>query len=288
MASHNVSFISEAERKGLDFCAWLKQVVLESEVDMVVVDPLLSYAGGDIAKQEVASDFFRTGIQPILNATGVIVVFVHHTGKTSTDAKARAHWVESDFAYADMGSSELANWPRAKAMIIPVAGHEKKFRFMLTKRGSRAGMRSSFTGECATSIYIQHSPVGMGWIEIEEPVETSKPRNSGGPPPKITAANVISAIGGASTMIRRDKLTADLSEKHKTSDRTVRGLIQLLLESEQIHTARTEPRPRGGRDIEWLRFGPPPIGNNLSETSETSIPDCPSERGQPVGDNPPV
>ena len=170
----NLIFHRESGRTGEKFAIWLEEMITESGVDLVIIDPLLSYVGGDLAKQEVASQFFRQWMDPILHRTGVIMGFVHHTGKTSADSKSRKDWVLTDFQYIGMGSSELSNWPRATAAILPVPGHTGKFRFMLTKRGNRAGMTSRFSAACVSEIFLEHGKETLSGDECEDPDKDAK------------------------------------------------------------------------------------------------------------------
>lgn len=170
----NLIFHRESGRTGEKFAIWLEEMITESGCDLVIIDPLLSYVGGDLAKQEVASQFFRQWMDPILHRTGVIMGFVHHTGKTSSDSKSRKDWVLTDFQYIGMGSSELSNWPRATAAILPVPGHTGKFRFMITKRGNRAGMTSKFSAACVSEIFLEHGKETLSWDECEDPDKDAK------------------------------------------------------------------------------------------------------------------
>lgn len=173
--ARNLNFLPETERTAETFCKWLEEVIQETGAELLFIDPLLSYVGGDLSKQEVASQFFRTWLQPVLKRTGAIVIFVHHTGKTSSNAQDRKHWNESDYAYIGMGSSEVTNWPRATAAILPIPGHEGKFKLTLTKRGKRAGM-IGMDGQVTTSIYLEHGKIcdGLAWDQIHDPEKEEK------------------------------------------------------------------------------------------------------------------
>lgn len=188
--ARNLLFFRQSEKVGEEFCRWLEEVIRESGADVVFIDPLLSYVGGDISKQEVASQFFRTWLQPVLNRTGAIAILVHHTGKTSSDAKARSHWQESDYSYIGIGSSEVTNWPRAMAAIMPIPAHEKKYRLMLTKRGARAGMTNREGQIGVSTIFLEHglASEGLAWNQIEDPDKDEKEdrarRSTRGRPPE--------------------------------------------------------------------------------------------------------
>ena len=253
-AKLNLLVQQEAGRTGEKFAVWLEEMITESGCDLVIIDPLLSYVGADLARQEVASHFFRELMQPILHRTGVIMGFVHHTGKTSSDAKARSNWSITDYQYIGMGSSELSNWPRATACLLPVPGHKGVFRFMLTKRGNRAGMTSKFSASCVDEIHLSHSTVGLGWAEVSKP--EPEPAKTGGRKRTITEGDVLMAIGHPSTMIAKDRLVADLMAAYFTSDRTVRNTLNELLRKGLIEIAKTEPRPGGGPPVQYIRCLP--------------------------------
>ncbi len=132
--------------------------------DLVWGDPLLSYIGDDISQQRVCSYFLRNLINPISEQTGVVWMFLHHTGKPSQDPNAKRNWQASDYGYLGIGSSELTNWARAVNVIQQVA--ENTFALMLPKRGKRAGART-LNGEPTTTIYLRHSDVGISWQQID-------------------------------------------------------------------------------------------------------------------------
>lgn len=170
-AQKNLIYVNETEKTGKDWCDWLEGMIRETGADLVLADPLLSYFGDDISQQKACSIFFRNWLNPVLQRTGAIIGFVHHTGKTSSDAKSRAHWSSSDYSYIGLGSSELTNWPRAIMTLLPSSIKEGVFKFSITKRGKRAGMKSGFDSGMVTSIYLAHDTKegGLGWNEVEEP-----------------------------------------------------------------------------------------------------------------------
>lgn len=267
-AGRNIKWKRETSRTGSEFCQWLEVIIQETGAELVVIDPLLSYVGDDISQQKVASQFFRNWLQPVLDRTGAIVVLVHHTGKTPTDSKSRQNWSESDFAYLGIGSSELTNWARSVAVLVPHGVDTGRFRFLIAKRGSRAGMIDRFTGEKSTSIYLQHAKSGLGWVQCERPAESECAPRNGGRKQSLTGETVLKALGSAATMMRRDTLIADLSLKNEVSERTARERVDMLIMAGKIHVAESEPRKGGGRQIDWLRAGPSSIGNNQPETSK--------------------
>ena len=267
LAKNNIVWRQECSRTGADFCGWLEKVVVATGADLVVIDPLLSYVGDDISQQKVASSFLRNGLQPIQQRTGCITVAVHHTGKPSKDAGAFKGWSESDFAYLGLGSSDVTNWARAISVFTPSGVDTGVFRFMIPKRGKRAGMVDSFSKETTTSIFLKHAGRGLGWVQCAPPDESECPPRNGGRKQSLTTADVLKLIGPPTHSIRRDVLTAELTLKHGISNRTAKDRIDALLLAAKIHVAERTPREGGGHEIEWLRAGTSSIGNNQPETS---------------------
>jgi hypothetical protein len=140
---------------GTTFTEALKTLIVEHRADIVFVDPLLSFAGIDVSDQEQASKFLRHDLAPILLETGAVLVAMHHTGKPKTSADKEGHTV-ADLAYAGLGSSEFTNYFREVAVLFRCQGEEPIYKFGLTKRRGRAGLKdheNQFKGE----IYIRHA-----------------------------------------------------------------------------------------------------------------------------------
>lgn len=157
----NLRFYTETTKTGKDFADLVRKIVVRMKLDVIFCDPLLSYVGGDLSKQEVASHFLRNLIQPILKDTGCIIVFTHHEGKPKPKEVTEGQTI-SDMAYSGLGSSELVNWARA---IINVRRESKDypiFSFNLTKRGKLAGMRTQ-DGKPTLSLKLRHAEGKVLW-----------------------------------------------------------------------------------------------------------------------------
>ena len=160
----------EAVATGAEFGRVLKKLVIEHQATICFVDPLMAYVGADISEAAEAAKFLRHIIQPILNETGVIIVFMHHTGKPKS-AKDKEGQTAADLAYNLFGSSEVTNWAREIACLMRCPGDEQIYRFGLTKRRGRAGM-TDINGDKAGEIYIQHSPNRgeIRWVRSNPPM----------------------------------------------------------------------------------------------------------------------
>lgn len=195
----NVLFRTETSSFGPRFCARLRDMIKADRPDVVWIDPLLSFAGVDVSKQDQVTPFLRADLTPILEATGVVMIGVHHTGKPK-DSKATRDWTAIDWAYAGIGSSELVNWARAVMLLRPVEG--RSFELKLAKRGSRAGATHPDGEPAYSSVWIRQAIGRIYWEQElppeepapETPSKAEKPR--GGPSPRTGApSKVETALG---------------------------------------------------------------------------------------------
>ena len=171
---------------GTAFTAALKALIIEHRADIVFVDPLLSFAGIDVSDQEQASRFLRHDLAPILLETGAVLVAMHHTGKPKTGDKEGQ--TIADLAYSGLGSSEFTNYFRECAVLMRCQGEEPIYKFGLTKRRGRAGLKdheNQFKGE----IYIRHAAEKgvIRWEYSQPPSQSATqpaPRDSDSRPAK--------------------------------------------------------------------------------------------------------
>ena len=131
--------------------------------DLVIVNPLFSFAGCNVSEQKELSPFLRNGFNPILNETRAAAVVVHHTNKPPADGKGLAD-IEEELRYLGSGSAELTNWARCYVTLKGVrSAGDKVFKMQFVKRGHRAGVVDD-AGEPTTKVFIEHSPHGLCWL----------------------------------------------------------------------------------------------------------------------------
>lgn len=172
LVNRNFVIHTDISRTGDAFLASIPKIIDRIKPDIIWMDPVLSFVGADISRQEVVAQFFRNGLNPILKSAGVACFCIHHTGKPPTDKSARQHWQTSDYAYAGLGSSDLTNWARA-VMVLQDRGNGA-FELKLAKRGKRAGIVLE-DGQQSTSIWLRHSskPGQIFWEETAAPEDDS-------------------------------------------------------------------------------------------------------------------
>lgn len=185
----NLIFIRDNTHTSEAFVHAVRRLIDRHKPNLVVFDPLLSFIGADISKQEVCGQFLRNWLGPIAEATGVAWLCVHHTGKPSTDPKSKKHWHSSDFSYSGLGSSELTNWTRATMVLEQT---QDGFKLLLPKRGKRAAARHP-DGQPTTVLHLRHSPTGIHWDQVDPPQETA-PAEPEEKPKKLSAADKVAAM----------------------------------------------------------------------------------------------
>lgn len=177
----NVIMRKVTTQTGQVFCQSLRRLIDRYKPDLVWIDPLLSYIGDDISKQSVCSTFLRNWMNPISEATGVIWMILHHTGKPPKDPKSKTHWNHTDYSYEGTGSAELTNW--ARAVCVLRRRDANLFELILAKREQRAQAKS-LDGSLTTRIWLRHSEKGICWEQVQEPDEKDetpqKEKQSGG------------------------------------------------------------------------------------------------------------
>jgi len=170
----NMFIYRESVATGREFGDVLRKLVIQHQATIAFIDPLMAFVGADISETAEAAKFLRHIIQPILNETGVIVVFMHHTGKPKSSKDKEGQTI-ADLAYQLFGSSEVTNWAREIACLQRCQGDEPIYRFGLTKRRSRAGMTDGVSPAPVGEIYIRHSPKRgeIRWVRSQPPVVDS-------------------------------------------------------------------------------------------------------------------
>lgn len=180
---------------GREFCRVLRREVTRFRADIVIVDPLLSYAGVDVSKQDQCTQFLRAWLQPVLCETGAAMIGVHHTGKPAKDPR-HAPKTAMDFAYAGIGSSELVNWARMIMTLMPA--ESDVYTLSMAKRGKRSGATHP-DGTPTTTIWLKHARESICWEQLPPPEETApeaKPGHKDEPPGEPGRPSKVEQIAG--------------------------------------------------------------------------------------------
>jgi hypothetical protein len=152
---------------GDEFCKKaLKPLLEQAKPDIVIVDPALSYLGGEANQQRDVSAFLRNGLNPLLHEFRCGLVLVHHTPKPP-QGEQKASWTAGEFAYLGSGSAEWANWAHA-ALVIRSLGSHDYFELRAAKRGKRLHWTDEHSEKPVFTKIIAHSMKGICWREASK------------------------------------------------------------------------------------------------------------------------
>lgn len=165
-----LTFVTETTRNAAAFHPWVLRLIDEHKPDLVWIDPLFSFLGGNASDQESVSKFLRNGLGSIAQQTGVTWMIVHHTNKPPKEER-RSAALSSDFAYLGAGSAELANWARAVLSVRQIAPEQYELR--ASKRGKRAGL-VDIDGKPTSEVFLKHGEEGICWERCAAPEDQRK------------------------------------------------------------------------------------------------------------------
>lgn len=138
----NVLIHDSAGITGRQFCSEVVRPLLDRyPIDIIGIDPALSFVGGDVKEQKIVGDFLRGHLNPLLFAHNCACVLLHHTNKPPT-GREKPDWRNGEFAYAGSGSAEWAQWARA-VLTMQSTGVPGLYRLHAAKRGARLGWKDA-------------------------------------------------------------------------------------------------------------------------------------------------
>ena len=150
----NTIYLSHKSTTGFDF---IKQVVEPSldkfKPNLLRLDPLNGYLGGDPSDPKIVTPFLRTWLNPLLAKYRCGLILNHHTPKMIN--RDTSGWRPSDWSYAGAGNNDITNWARAIIVIDPCRDG-RTFKFIASKRGSRLGWKDA-VGESTITRHFSHS-----------------------------------------------------------------------------------------------------------------------------------
>jgi hypothetical protein len=229
------------------FLAESKNEIEAIKPDMVFINPLLSYIGGDPVQE--ATPFLRVGLMPILAANKCAALIAHHTCKLN-----RESWKTMDPTYSGIGGSEMANIPRVVLTLMPVRDGIIRLQ---------AAKRTTLGWKDANDKYMDHAffrrtddPTRPAWIPVSyEEGETNPAQASGTTRAKCRTEQVIATLRNGP---RWKATVIDDLIKLPCSMTKAKDVIRHALLMEEIFEYEDKEKPaRGGSRRKWLTLTPP-------------------------------
>lgn len=154
----NLAIVRDSSHIGAAFPPFLEALIKRHNAEVVWIDPLLAYAGFDIADQELTTNWLRTQVDPVLKRTKAAMIYMHHTTKPKS-ADDLDSMTPSQLAYLGAGSAEWVNYSRDAGFLYRTKGEPARYKFGFSKRASRSGLRDIDDNWAKSGyIYLQHSP----------------------------------------------------------------------------------------------------------------------------------
>jgi hypothetical protein len=118
--------------------------------DLIVINPLQSYLGGELFDDKILTPFLRTWLTPLLKRRQIAALIISHTTKKSSKEIAKMDDLQRMYAVA--GSAQMANWPRAM-LFLANTDVQGIFDLWAVKRWQKIGWSPG-----TKNITIAHSP----------------------------------------------------------------------------------------------------------------------------------
>ena len=236
------------EHVGEDFVAMrLEPVAKEHKADLVIVNPLLGYAGGNLV--ESGSRLLRSDLLPALQRLNAGAFAVLHTNKLGKDGMA-----DLSQLYAATGGAEMANIPRGIIILNPTED-ESVYRLRAEKRLT-VGWEDE-GGSFVREHYIGRtdSPKRPAWLSLpyHGTREALSEQKEQGRPKRCAGIHVRQEFDhDPNNVISKPKLIERLAESRGVTPKTARETVAGLIDTGELRIVREEARECGGHGIKFL------------------------------------
>ena len=141
-AESRVTFCALDGSTGARFVEHLRRKQEKHHFDLLIINPLFAFFGGDLNDGNAMTAFLRHGIDPLIKAeaTKCGCIIIHHTGKPNRDAMNQGDIFK---AYLGSGSGEFTNYIRSALVLTPWNGGKLPgvFDLIAAKHGDKLAWR---------------------------------------------------------------------------------------------------------------------------------------------------
>lgn len=243
LLNKNVRTDFSREHVGHRFHERLEAHLAAEAADLVLINPLMSYVGGDVVKE--GPTWLRAGLLPILQERQIGAILAHHTNRMARDS-----WENTDDVYSGIGGGEIANIPRSVLTLRPT----KAAGLLVLKVGKRktTGWKDE-EGKFSDSFFLRRSddPSRPAWIPVPhgEAAEILSGARADNRLRKCSPGDIIAELEPGK--ISRPDLLKRLQKRYDCSEATAKKALQEVRGQYDI-SEWTEKNPNGGKDILWL------------------------------------
>jgi hypothetical protein len=248
----NVIVISERSLSGEQFLAQLRRLIRRYKPDIVWIDPLQAYAGGDLKDSSVTTAFLRNGVNALLDEADCAAIVSHHS--TKTIYSDTASWTLTDWNYFGAGGAEIANVPRA-ILNIEHTTAPGVFKWHAGKRWDRIGWADENGNPTSEHVYCWHNLGAIYWRDSDDTdllrIESTERKAKGGK----TEDDLFNIIPPDNSSILKKELLAR-GQKAGIGYNNGDGMLKVLIGDKRAFEWQI-PRPRNRPEI-WISRIPQP------------------------------
>lgn len=226
----------------------VRPLLEEHQSDLLWIDPVLAYLGGDTLSQKDVGAFLRTQLNPLIREFGCAAVIVHHTNKPSA-VKDKRRPNPEDFAYSGSGSAEWGNWSRATLTLTGIGNHV--FELHASKRGSRLGWKAADGVTTAYRKTIAHNrePGTIFWHEVDPAFLPDNQETTTAPDQSL--ATLLSLVPADRPILKSTLIKSCAVEK--IGKNKARRLIKAQCNATEDRLFEwSKPREGGGPDVPYI------------------------------------
>jgi hypothetical protein len=189
LAGKNLYFSTMPDASGMAFAERLNALCAVYVPDVVFIDPVLAFLGGDNSAQKDVSGWVRNLVLPVLMRHKCAAVLLHHVNKP----RAAKDQIQAG-AYAMAGSAEWANAARCCLDLARVA--DGVFKLEATKRGDRLWWKDELGNKTFIRYIAHHGGVDgegrpiIAWRDAEPHEIPREDAGGAGPKKKATVKDV--------------------------------------------------------------------------------------------------
>lgn len=231
---------------GKSFLARLDTILTDEPADVVLINPLLSFIGGDIVKE--ASEFLRVGIMSIMQRHRAGCLIAHHTCKLT-----KASWEEMDFTYSGIGGGEVANVPRSILTLAPTKA--KGLHALYVSKRPTTGWKDD-DDKFTDHVFIKRTDNAArpAWLPVshddaEAMIGEQVPPASGGRSKKASPSDIVDAVKDGA--MARPALLAQIQRENQCSETPAKNALK---EARKLGVVATfeQPTAGGGKNTIWV------------------------------------
>lgn len=167
---NNVSVVSLNTATGTTFLECMDMYLNDFHPDLVWINPVLAYLGGDANKQETVGALLRNnGLNTLLHKYGAAAIVIHHSAKPLR--QGNSSWSISDYTHYGLGSVEWGGVARSMLVILTVDDISHTYIMRSPKRGDRLYWKDPLDySKYTRDRYIKHanSPGVLKWCEASK------------------------------------------------------------------------------------------------------------------------